>query len=227
MCPPQPGPTSQLHIMLSHNHFYYQHHAIIARQLFTSAIVGSMATGSTQLVVKAQVDSVLDFKLEDSRRLRRTLVANHNAKGLVDEFAARDTLQSIATKRTDNPLEDTDLRTIDLVPTFGPNLRALVTSTMGKVKIEYTISVPLRLNLHAGDAEAIIASATSDYDAAATGSGSGKSFATALAESGLPLSLAVLNVTASHDPGFEVKQKESTANPILTIEVRLISYNSA
>lgn len=210
--------------MLSHNHFYYQHHAIIARQLFTSAIVGSMATGSTQLVVKAQIDSVLDFKLEDSRR---TLVANHDAKGLVDEFAARDTLQSIATKRTDNPLADTDLRTINLVPTFGPNLRALVTSTMGKVKIEYTISVPLRLNLHAGDAEAIIASATSDYDAAATGSGSGKSFATALAESGLPLSLAVLNVTASHDPGFEVKQKESTANPILTIEVRLISYNSA
>lgn len=210
--------------MLSHNHFYYQHHAIIARQLFTSAIVGSMATGSTQLVVKAQIDSVLDFKLEDSRR---TLVANHNAKGLVDEFAARDTLQSIATKRTDNPLADTDLRTINLVPTFGPNLRALVTSTMGKVKIEYTISVPLRLNLHAGDAEAVIASAASDYDAAATGSGSGKSFATALAESGLPLSLAVLNVTASHDPGFEVKQKESTANPILTIEVRLISYNSA
>ena len=178
MCPPQTGPTSQLHIMLSHNHFYYQHHAIIARQLFTSAIVGSMATGSTQLVVKAQIDSVLDFKLEDSRR---TLVANHDAKGLVDEFAARDTLQSIATKRTDNPLADTDLRTINLVPTFGPNLRALVTSTMGKVKIEYTISVPLRLNLHAGDAEAIIASATSDYDAAATGSGSGKSFATALA----------------------------------------------
>ena len=221
--PPQFGPTSQTHVLYSHTHFYHPSPTtlLVVRQPFASAIVMSMSTGSKQLVVEVQVKSAFELDLEDSRRLRRTLIVNDNVKKRVNEPAAPDNLKPIATNRIDNPLVDTDLRTVDLAPTFGPNLRALVALT--EVKIDYTISVPVRLNLDAGNAEAIEAYAISDYDAAATGSGMGKSFTTALSESELPPSLAVVSITSSNDPDFEVEQKESRANPILTIEVRLSS----
>ena len=214
--PPEAVPTSQPYttpILPS-----LSHHAIIARQSFTSAIVESMATGSKQLVVEVQVNSALDLDLENSRRLRRTLIAAHNATELVKEVAARDTLQSTATKRTDNRLTAADLRKVNLAPSFNPNFRALVALT--DVKIEFTVSVPVRLNPDAGDAESIKAYAISDYDAAATGSGTGKSFSVALSESSLPPPLSVVSVAASDDPDFEVQQEESTANPMLTIEVK-------